>query len=47
MQKKGKKAMHDKLDDMQNEHLKIEDYKRKNEKRDNLHVDEEEHLRKY
>ena len=36
--------MHDNLDE-QKEHLKIEDNKRKKEKRDNLNVDEKEHLR--
>ena len=39
--------MHDNPDDEQKEHLKIEDNKRKNEKCDNLYVDEKEQLRKY
>ena len=39
-EKKGNKAMRDKLGDQQKEHLKIKDNKRKNKKRDNLNVDE-------
>ena len=35
-EKKGKKAMCDNLDDEQKEHLKMEDKKRKESKRDNL-----------
>ena len=39
--------MRDNLDEEQKEHLKIEDNKRKQEKQDNLNVDEKEQLRKY
>ena len=46
MRKKGKKAMHDNLDDQLKEHLKIEGNKRKKEKCNNLNVDEKEQLRK-
>ena len=47
MQKNGKKAMRDDLDDEQKQQLKIEDNRMKKTKHDNLNVDEKGQMRIY